>query len=567
MAQNTEFLVDTWTKRSNQLLQRANQLVQQLQGDPQQLPADIYDGNKPLSLVFAGQYSAGKSTILKALTGITDIDVGAGITTQKAHFYKWQGNQVVDTPGIHTTLRPDHDEISYQAIANADLLVYVVTKELFDDYIGQNFRKLLIDDKKAAEMVLVVNKMGDVGNDPEMRAIKLQDLAKVTRPFKPEDLHTVCIDAESYLESQEESDPEIKQALEERSNFDEFIATLNKFIIERGLAGRLTTGIYRLRDSLQKIMQSYLPSSGDADVDALEEHLIQEKQLYLQSQNNIEFSVQGLVAQTSEKICSLGRTLAEEIVNCSSESEAENALKQANKQVQNFIEDCQQQIQNKITQISNDCLNQIDLMKKNDFSVTLLANLTNKQNNNDPIIAKIADYSNLVGKTITTNAQGANAALSGLKAVSGSNIHKAVLEVGHFFNHTFKPWEALKYTQWLKTAGTALSVAGVVLSVVGQIYSDQKAEEQQRALRRCREDIRANFNSIASEFVEHMRTTLQSYFSQSYQEPIKQIDSQLASITHLRAQNSRTCQELSTLLQDCLNLIDEIHQACSKPRS
>ena len=212
MAQNTEFLVDTWTKRSNQLLQRANQLVQQLQGDPQQLPADIYDGNKPLSLVFAGQYSAGKSTILKALTGITDIDVGAGITTQKAHFYKWQGNQVVDTPGIHTTLRPDHDEISYQAIANADLLVYVVTKELFDDYIGQNFRKLLIDDKKAAEMVLVVNKMGDVGNDPEMRAIKLQDLAKVTRPFKPEDLHTVCIDAESYLESHEESDPEIKQA-------------------------------------------------------------------------------------------------------------------------------------------------------------------------------------------------------------------------------------------------------------------------------------------------------------------------------------------------------------------
>ena len=70
MAQNTKFLIDTWTQRSNQLLQRANQLIQQLEGDPKQLPANIYDGTKPLSLVFAGQYSAGKSTILKALTGI-----------------------------------------------------------------------------------------------------------------------------------------------------------------------------------------------------------------------------------------------------------------------------------------------------------------------------------------------------------------------------------------------------------------------------------------------------------------------------------------------------------------
>ena len=564
MSQNTQFLVDSWTQHSNQLLHRAAQLVKQIGGDPKQLPANIYDGTKPISLVFAGQYSAGKSTILKALTGINDIDVGEGITTQQAHFYDWQENKVVDTPGIHTTLRPDHDEISYQAIANADLLVYVVTKELFDDYIGQNFRKLLIDDKKAAEMVLVVNKMGDVGNAPEMRAIKLKDLAKVTRPYKPEDLRTVCIDAESYLESQEESDPEIKQALAERSNFDEFIATLNKFIIDKGLAGRLTTGIYRLRDCLQKIMQSYLPSSGDADVDALEEHLIQEKQIYLQSQNNIEFSVQGLIAQTSEKICSLGRDLAESIINCTSESEAKSALEQANQQVQQYIESCQQQVQSKITQEGNYCLNQIELMKNNDFSATILANLTNKQNNNDPIIAKIAEYSNLVGKTITANAKGAKAATTALGTVTGSNLHKAVLEVGHFFNHTFKPWEALKYTQWLKTAGTALSVAGVVLSVAGQIYSDQKEEEQQQALHRCREDIRASFNNVANEFVEQMRTALQSYFDQSYQEPIKQIDSQLDNITHLQAQKSQTCQELAALQKDCLDLIDEIHRDCTR---
>lgn len=36
-----------------------------------------------IKLVFAGQYSAGKSSILKMLTGRNDIAIGAGITTQK----------------------------------------------------------------------------------------------------------------------------------------------------------------------------------------------------------------------------------------------------------------------------------------------------------------------------------------------------------------------------------------------------------------------------------------------------------------------------------------------------
>ena len=46
---------------------------------------DIRDNStSSIRLVFAGQYSAGKSSILKMLTGKTDIAIGAGITTQQA---------------------------------------------------------------------------------------------------------------------------------------------------------------------------------------------------------------------------------------------------------------------------------------------------------------------------------------------------------------------------------------------------------------------------------------------------------------------------------------------------
>ena len=65
-----------------------------------------------IKLVFVGQYSAGKSSILKMLTGRSDIAVGAGITTQETNTYEWNGMKVIDTPGIGTEIRLDHDAIS-----------------------------------------------------------------------------------------------------------------------------------------------------------------------------------------------------------------------------------------------------------------------------------------------------------------------------------------------------------------------------------------------------------------------------------------------------------------------
>lgn len=217
--------------------------------------------DKPLSIVFAGQYSAGKSTILKALTGVEDIAIGEGITTQVAHTYDWNGIRVIDTPGIHTTLRPDHDEISYQAMTSADMLVYVVTKELFDDFIGQNFRKLLIDADKAGEMILVVNKMADVGNTPENRRIKEQDLEKVTHPYTHKDLHVVFIDAESYVDSRDETDEDIVAELVERSNYEEFVSVLNAFIREKEMPSRMTTALYEMDACIRDAMKHISPPS------------------------------------------------------------------------------------------------------------------------------------------------------------------------------------------------------------------------------------------------------------------------------------------------------------------
>jgi GTP1/Obg family GTP-binding protein len=141
MNNKNDISIVAWTTKSKELLDKTSSVLERLGIEKSKLPKTVYDNNKPISVVFAGQYSAGKSTILKALTDI-DIEIGEGITTQKSQVYKWGDINVIDTPGIHTMLYPNHDDISYQAIFNADMLVYVITHELFDSYIGQNYRKI-----------------------------------------------------------------------------------------------------------------------------------------------------------------------------------------------------------------------------------------------------------------------------------------------------------------------------------------------------------------------------------------------------------------------------------------
>ena len=124
------------------------------------VPTSFVDEDKKLSIVFVGQYSAGKSSILSILTG-KQLEVGQGVTTERCNYLDWNGIEVIDTPGIHTAKRPDHDAITYRAIAEADLIIFVCTAEGFSQNLGEHFRKLLVENGKGNEMMLVFNKMED----------------------------------------------------------------------------------------------------------------------------------------------------------------------------------------------------------------------------------------------------------------------------------------------------------------------------------------------------------------------------------------------------------------------
>lgn len=554
--------ISDWTQKSELLLQKVKNVLEQVGYKESSLPTSVFDIEKPISIVFVGQFSAGKSTIIKALTGIEDIEIGEGIKTMETHSYDWNGIEVVDTPGIKTTIRPDHDEISYKAIARADMLVYVVTEELFDDLVGQNFRKLLLEKDKAAEMILVVNKMADIGNTEENRLVKLKDLEKVTTPYSSSDLRTVFVDAESYIDSLSEEDPDIAMELKERSNYDQLVETLNGFVADKGISSRLTTVLYKLFDILQEAIPHYQSSTGDDDVDAVEEHMLRERYIISQTSWRIESAVKAIYESAASEIRDKGRSVANDIYDCSDESAAEAMLEKAYSDVNEISSRCEKEVVAKIEELTTDCQVQLDEFYNSDFSNALRFRLDKRKDGGNAIINQIlkTDWIAQGSSKIIANTTGANAAANGLKAFSGSNAHEWVLNIGHYFGHSFKPWEAVKWVKKINIAGKALGVFGVVFSWGMHAKEDIDEDRRNREIRANREKLRASFNDAANGLVIHYNNAMNDLLNENYRKHIGEIDNKVLDIRVLRKNKSDACNLLETTQNECRQLISAIHR-------
>lgn len=563
--QNT-ISIALWTAKSKELLEKVSSILKKIGIEKNNLPKSVYESDKPISIVFAGQYSAGKSTILKALTGISSIATGEKITTQESQVYEWNGVSVIDTPGIHTKLRPDHDEISYKAISNADMLVYVITHELFDSYIGQNFRKLLLDKDKAGEMILIVNKMADVGNTPENQLIKLENLKAVTDPYSPEQLRICFVDAESYLDSLMEEDVEIAEELRIRSNYEGLVSTINDFVKERSISSRLTTALYNIHDVLQKAIIQFEPSSGDDDVDALEEHLLQERRILFSTQWRIDQQVKTIYQEAATSIRDKGRNIANSIYDYSNEDDANSAIETAYDEVEKISETCVDNVISELEKLSSDCKAELDEFYNTDFSKNLQFRLSEKYKKGNPLLERIfkSDVLTQASNKIITNTMGTNATANGLKAFSGSNIHQMVLDIGNFFGHSFKPWEAVKWVKGINVAGKVLGVFGVVFSLGMQVKEDVDADKRQQEMRSNREKLRGGFNDVANELVKQFNKALSEYLANNYYSRISEIDNQISEIRKLRIGKSENCKLLEAAQSECRALISEIHTECEK---
>lgn len=553
-----------YSEKCNELTRKTKDLLSSAGFESETLEQE---SNK-IKIVFAGQYSAGKSSILKALTGNKDIAIGPDITTQQIHTYDWNNIEVIDTPGIHTQLRPDHDEISYAAIASADMLVFVITNELFDSYMADHFRKLAIDKDKAGEMILVVNKMDRTsdGNIESQQKIIREDLRRMVEPYTPEQLKLSFLDVESYLDSIEEreKDPELADKLAERSGFSKFIDTLNCFVDEKSISSKLTTNLYIIDNLLEKRIKELQPKATDMDIDGLEENFKQQRHLLVEARGRMQQVVNDIYTTAASQIRDIGLDASNLLVEGCKQEDVEAELEKYLDKAEDIIERCQSEASIVLETHLSEIKQELNHIENSEFSRLLKIRLEGKYNDLPAGIRKILANAGSgfqkAGHNILNNAYkaGSNGGLQ-LTNFSGGKIHSMVLNVGHNFNYKFKPWQAVKIAKGVAIAGEVLSALGIGVSVFMQIKEDQDEEKNRELLRTNRQKIRGQFNSIANELRDSGKKVIKENIRIPLEKTISEIDKNIQEIRDTRSTRSETCRQLEVLQRECRYLIQEIH--------
>lgn len=548
----------------------ANSKLESVKKRANDVPADFANEKDPINIVFAGQYSAGKSTLLKILTG-ADLKIGGGVTTDKCTSLKWNGVYVTDTPGIHTQGREDHDQITYDAISKADLIIYMVTAQGFNPILGSNFHKLLYDIGKGHEMMVVVNKMDQTAKDniaEQQRIIFNGNIAPVIIPYTESDLYVTYLSLKHYNEALQPKYSNYRDRLLQLSGIDSFKNNFNRFVKDREWLGRCSTNLYTVIQILSDVLLQF--KTGDPEADGTL-HLINKQRRVLQeSRARILEKGQQIIRQKTQQIPAWGNGIADSLTSSDNEDEVNKRLARTQQQMDAIYQDAIREVEEMLNIESGKLQKEFTDIKNSTFMQDLIEAIRKRFNihideKTAQNIEKIAGYGKDAGGWLSKMATGPNAKngfsqIFRLGNFSGSNMHKIVLDVGHFFGHKFVPWEAVKWAKNIGLAGKAIGCLGAVVGVGLQIFNDKQEDKAEKQISEARSSIRTYYYNVADTINMKFDEQMQCYVEENIDKEISQLDALQQQIESDIHSKDKEREKYCDLKNKALALINKLHE-------
>lgn len=504
-----------------------------------------------LKIAFVGQYSSGKSTIISAITGNKNIKIDANVATDTVSEYRWKNIVLMDTPGILAGRFERHDESTRDALRDSDLVVYVITSQLFDDIIFENFIDLAYNQQLKDKMLIAVNKMGmEAGEFEELEKVYLQSIKAIfaDRCYSFE-FETVFIDAADYIEGVEDEDDEFI----ELSNFSQFISALNGFVEKKGIIKKqFDSPVRLLRDSVAGIaLEQVNPDLGKLIKQGEDKIRASRRRLSTDLDLTLLYLKQDIIAKGHAVGGSIGEVHPEEFKIKESEfnQDVQILVNEAVTKIEGIIKDAELQLEQEMHQFANKdaTLNysrSLDLkLSTAACSPEAAANLQKNVSRQKSILEKLSfGSSKILEKSINPNSIG-----NGLKAVSGSQVHTAVKQVGGFFGKKFKPWEAVKITGKI---GKAARFAGPALSVLSlglDIWEKKKSEDLIKSVQKSKDMFFTEVSSFAEGLKREIERSVEEYFINSYDMRLSDLSLQKTELIDLNETNTRFSEAISKL--------------------
>ena len=473
-----------------------------------------------LTVAFIGEYSAGKSTIIAALTGLKDIKISADIATDVTTEYDWNGIKIIDTPGLYTDHK-EHDQITLAAINRADLIVFCMTHSLLDSITAENFKDLAFKYNYKNKMMLVLNKLSsEAGNDDQKIDSYKVSLKKALEPEQLDFFPMAFIDALDYLNGQKGKDEELIKI----SRFEMFINTLNQFTADKKIYGKIDTPIRILNASLDEAVQAIIR---DETTDNTKLELLRQLSKITQKERfHLESAVAGIILDLNSKIINMSGDLTSIL---GSDENFENKCKNVEHEIKKLSEDASEQVQDVVNKSMLNLKEEYktifngDLFKQYICDVDSQIHVKHDGFSEDNTIKDFrSKFSNFQNITETIS-----------KTIGNINIHDVVYNVGKFFGAKFKPWQAVNLA---KNIGNVMKCAGPVLSIIFILIDAkdvQKDNENAKALSQARKDISAMFLGIANDMEKAFKKQLEEVFQNHF----KPLEDEIAKARNIEEQD------------------------------
>ena len=510
-----------YQQRLDQLILKTKKLLAQTDNGElaKKMDAELREVNerKELRLAFVGQYSSGKSTIISALTGNKDIVIDANIATDKTTEYRWNNIVLMDTPGILAGKVEEHDERTKAALKECDLIFYVLTSQLFDDVVFNNFIDLAYNQHLADKMFIVVNKMnmeyGDYDQLVQNYTTSLRNTFK-ERNYDFSAFPVAFIDANDYLEGIQDGDNEFIQ----ESNFEKFIDDLNSFVSSKGL-------IKKQFDTPVRVLQSYAKDIAISEVDQdLAEFYRQFEQRLSISERDLKREVSDLLykfeANAMQKVSALSSG-----IGALEESEWKAQQGELNRVLQQSINSTSAEIEKAIGQNYEDLLRDVENFSNRDTLVKYIncidarlnsPHISIEERNNLNYQKKALSWLKTGATKVGDMAPGVNGVFEGISHASGSQLHNIVLNVGHFFGKSFRPWEAVRWASNIaKVAKFGIPVITAGIDIWMQLREEKKENERLAQIKESKNQFitgyQGELNKVKGQFENYLNTVLENY--------------------------------------------------------
>ncbi len=504
----------------------------------------------PFRLVATGEYNAGKSSLLKALTG-AEIPIHSDVTTSEVHEYSWHRVLLVDTPGVKAG-EALHDERAEVALRVADLVIFVITVDLFDDATAAHLRHVAFDLGKLEQMVIVVNKAATMNGDLGVRD---EAVRKVLGDRWSGGL--VECDAKSSLDAETAPTPDRAAYLARRGNQIGLERALNELVTTQANVGRLKRPFEAALAAVADTQPLLIP---EPEEEALSTMLDRRRQILAESRLRLGNRLDQAFGTTRDRIIAAGDVLvaaaSEDAVPMPAVDEFERQARAHAEALGELVRGAFRRELDELMAEERGLLQGPEMktffdsgLVETNFDLTTgpLANSAPRKPQSS-LSRLVRDFATERGRDWLNGAvqQGSR---------PGSPLHSIVYKLGKIGGHKFKPWEAVK---WAKRLQGALIAGSYLIEVGSQVRALQREEgELQRHQHELRAQVREAADALIEEAREELAPTVSQFFSEAGRS-VTEIEERLDILLGERAHLRRELEDIRSISHGALEMIASV---------